>query len=360
MASRRRFFLGRGDDKLVVMTRTRRALLATAALTPYLRAQRPPLRIGFLGGTHSHALGKAQVVLANADWQLAGVAEADGAALAAMAKLGVQPMALEAMLRDKSIPVVSVESGVQDHFEHARLALEAGKHVHVEKPPADTLDRMKKLVALAREKNLLLQSGYMWRYHPGINAAIAAAKAGYLGDVYMVKATVNTWIDAARRPEWAQFSGGQMFELGAHMVDAVVRTLGRPSSVNAFLMKSGAYQDSLKDNTVAVLEYRKAMAVIQSATLQPGSGPHRSFEILGTKGTAVVKPVEPPGLQIDLAEAAGPYKKGTQQVPMPVYKRYVDDFVELAAAVRGEKKLSVSLDEELTVQETLLRASGMA
>lgn len=337
----------------------RRAFLTSAAFAPLARAQ-SPVRIAFVGGTHSHALGKAQVVLANKDWELAGVVETDAAARQAFAKLGVKALELAAVVRDPSIAVVAVESDVKDHFEHARLALEAGKHVHVEKPPADTLERMKKLIGLAREKKRLFQSGYMWRYHPGINTAIAAAKAGYLGDVYMVKATVNTLIDAARRPEWGQFAGGQMFELGSHMVDAVVRTLGRPGSVNAFLMKSGAYADALKDNTVAVLEYRKAMAVIQSATLQPGAGAHRSFEILGTKGTAVVKPVEPPGLQIDLAEAAGPYKKGSQQVPMPKYARYVDDFVELAAAVRGEKPLSVSLDEEMTVQETLLRASGMA
>jgi len=341
MASRRRFFLH------------------CASLSPLLRAQGPRTRIGFLGGTHSHALGKAQVVLANASWELAGVHETAPAAMAAFAKLGVKPLGLQQILQDQSIPVVAIESDVKDHFEHARLALEAGKHVHVEKPPADTLAGMKKLIALAREKNLLFQSGYMWRYHPGINTAIAAAKAGYLGDVYMVKATINTLIPADRRPDWALFAGGQMFELGAHMVDAIVRTLGRPGSVNAFLMKSGAYPDSLKDNTVAVLEYRKAMAIIQSATLQPGATPHRSFEILGTKGTVVVKPIEQPRVQLDLADAAGPYQKGTQTIPMPPYQRYVDDFVELAAAVRGEKKLSLSLDDELLVQETLLRASGM-
>lgn len=318
-----------------------------------------PLRIGFIGGTHSHALGKAKVVLANKEWELAGVHEADAGAYDAFAKLGVKRLSLEAMLADASIPAIAVESDVKDHFEHARRALEAGKHVHVEKPPADTLDRMKKLVELARAKNRLLQTGYMWRYHPGINTAIAAAKAGYLGDVYMVKATINTLIAADRRPEWAQFSGGQMFELGAHMVDAVVRTLGRPQSVNALLMKSGAFADSLKDNTVAVFEYRKAMAIIQSATLQPGATAYRAFEILGSKGTATVRPVEQPVLTIDLAEAAGPYRKGAQQIPMPRYERYVDDFVELAAAVRGEKKLAMSLDEELLVQETLLRASGM-
>jgi hypothetical protein len=45
-----------------------------------------------------------------------------------------------------------------------------------------------------------------------------------------------------------------------------------------------------------------------------------------------------------------------QKVDVPVYTRYVDDMAELAAAVRGDKPLSVSLDQEVLIQETLMRA----
>ena len=48
-----------------------------------------------------------------------------------------------------------------------------------------------------------------------------------------------------------------------------------------------------------------------------------------------------------------------QQVPLPAYRRYEADFTELAAAVRGERALSVSLDEESLVAETVLRVSDM-
>jgi hypothetical protein len=70
--------------------------------------------------------------------------------------------------------------------------------------------------------------------------------------------------------------------------------------------------------------------------------------------------MEPPALEMDLVEAAGPYGKGRTKVPMPKYARYVDDFVELAAAVRGEKPLTVDLAGEMDSLETLLRACGMA
>lgn len=151
-----------------------------------------------------------------------------------------------------------------------------------------------------------------------------------------------------------------MFELCAHLIDVTVRLLGRPAKVTSVLRHDAALGDKLKDNTVAVFEYPNSMAIIHGATLQPGSASHRMFEVQGSNGTATVRPIEPPGVTIELANAAGPYKKGKQQLPMPEYKRYVDDLAELAAAVRGQKKLSASLDDELLVQEALLRASGMA
>ena len=93
--------------------------------------------------------------------------------------------------------------------------------------------------------------------------------------------------------------------------------------------------------------------------LESPKSPVRSFEVLGTLGTASIRPIEPPGLELELLKAQGPYQAGLQSVPMPQYQRYIEDFAEFARAIRGDKPLGVSLDEELLVQETLLRASGM-
>jgi predicted dehydrogenase len=110
---------------------------------------------------------------------------------------------------------------------------------------------------------------------------------------------------------------------------------------------------------VAVLEYDHAMAVLINTALQPGGAPPRSFEVQGANGVAALQPIEPPTLTLDLAKAAGPYQKGAQKVPLPPYQRYEADLAELAAAVRGERALAVSLDEELLVAETVLRVGGM-
>jgi hypothetical protein len=63
---------------------------------------------------------------------------------------------------------------------------------------------------------------------------------------------------------------------------------------------------------------------------------------------------------IDLVKAAGPYKAGVQQIPIAPYKRFEDDFIDLAAGVRKEHPLKVNMEDDLKVQSTLLRCSGMA
>lgn len=330
---------------------------AAAATIPVRSADR--IRIAFIGGQHSHAAGKAKAVQESQDWDFVGVVEDDPAVAARFEKMGIRRISREAALKDDSIPVIAVESAVKDHESDAIQVLRANKHVHIEKPIAHTREGMNAIASEARERNRLVQSGYMWRYNPGFQKVIEAAKNGWLGDVYMVRGMMNTLISANRRPGWAEFKGGQMFEMGGHLIDPMLRILGKPSHVQSVLRKHGKYDDSLLDNTVAILEFPHALAIVQSSTLQPGAGRHRTFEVQGTNGTAVIGPLEQPVLEIDLAKAAGPYKAGVQRVELPSYQRYVDDFVELAAVIRGTGKLVVPLEHEIAVNDVLLRASNM-
>jgi predicted dehydrogenase len=340
----------------------RRRFICTAALgvtAAAFAADSPKRRIpiAFLGSTYSHGPPKIKIAMTSPDWEFVGVCERSEAGRETCAKLGARLISQDELLQRAE--VVAVESDIPDHAPHALLALKAGKHVHLEKPPAMRSADIREIVSVARQKKLVLQTGFMWRYHPGFNAIMEAARQGWLGNVFLVRGFISNNLPAERRAEWDDFKGGAMFELGSHLVDATVRLLGKPKGVTPFLRRHGAFSDSLKDNNVAVLEYESATAVLANTALQAGSTPQRSFEVLGTNGTAILQPIEPPTLTIDLAKPAGPYKKGLQNVPLPSYQRYEGDFVELAAAVRGERPLSVSLDDELLVAETVLRVSDM-
>jgi predicted dehydrogenase len=319
--------------------------------------QKPPISIGFLGAMHSHAMDKLDVVRASTDYNLVGVHEEDATAIKACETRGVPIISRDTLL--EKCQVVVVESAVRDHARHARMVLESGKQVHVEKPPAANLSEMQALVSLAQQKKLLLQVGYMWRYHPGFAAIFEAKRNGWLGEIFLVRASINNSLAPERRRQWAEFKGGSMFELGSHLIDATVRLLGKPQSVTPMLHHHGSATDDLKDNNLAVLNYDHAVAVITNSALQQGSIPARSFEVLGSNGSAVLSSIEPPVLEIDLINPAGPFRKGVQTVSLARYKRFVTDFAELAAAVRGERPLTITLEEELAVQEALLKASDM-
>jgi predicted dehydrogenase len=323
-----------------------------------LRAADSPrkLALGFLGTAHSHFREKHKVVLESPDWRLVGLCE-DDETTRAKGPSGARWLSPEQLLAEAE--VIVVESALPYHARDAKRALLAGKHVHVEKPPAHSLDGFRELLQLAAAKERLLQVGYMWRYNPGLNAALEAARNGWLGDVYLVRATMNTQAGAEQRREWARFRGGAMFEQGCHLIDPLVRLLGKPLKVSSHLKHSAAADDALADNTVAVFEFPRALGLITSAPLQPNAGPQRFFEVLGTNGTARVQPLEPPALVIDLAKAAGPYPAGKQAVRLPAYRRYVDELAALAAAIRAGRKLPFSAEEELLVQEALMRACEM-
>jgi predicted dehydrogenase len=342
----------------------RRAFLQTGACAivgaSVLRAQpaKPRIRAGFFGVAHSHAAGKWKVLKNSGEFELVGIVEESPKLRAEFEKLGAKVLSTRELL--DGADVIVIESAVRDLAKNAKLALAARKHVHVEKPPGKTLAELQELVKLARDHERVLQVGYMWRYHPGFSKIFEAVRAGWLGKVSLIRGMIGNLLATERRGEWAEFRGGAMFELGCHLVDPLIRLLGQPVNVKPMLRRHGAVDDDLKDNNAVVFEFPSALGVITNSTHQPNSSAQRSFEVFGTNGSAILKPIEPPTLQIDLARAAGPYKQGVQTVALPGYERYVGDFVELAAAIRGEKPLSVTLDEELRVHDALLRASEMS
>ncbi len=302
-----------------------------------------PIRVGFLGSEHSHFSGKLKVIKESPAYQLVGVTGHDDPAL----------------LQDPSVQLIIVECPIDIAIAQGRKVIAAGKHLHLEKPPGDKLAPFRDLVEQARRGNLRLQTGYVWRWHGGISAALDAARRGWLGDVFMVRATMNADRTPAQRLAEARFPGGGMFELGGHMIDRVIALLGRPKSVQPYLRHDSKSADSLADNTIAVLEFDRALAVLTVSDRMAGAGHHRSFEVLGEDGSFVIYPERnPPTMSVHLRRAQGPYRAGWQEITLPAQPRYVGDFAEMARALQTDAPLQPDYDHEILLQETLLRASG--
>jgi predicted dehydrogenase len=93
---------------------------------------------------------------------------------------------LDDLLTDRNLDAVVIATPVPTHYPLAKRALEAGKHVLVEKPPAMHADEMDELVALAEERDLTLMPGHLLLYHPGVRKLKQLIDGGELGDVLCV------------------------------------------------------------------------------------------------------------------------------------------------------------------------------
>jgi predicted dehydrogenase len=92
----------------------------------------------------------------------------------------------DAMLDDPAVQGVVIATPVPTHYALAKQALEAGKHVLVEKPPAMRAAEIDELVAIANERDLVLMPGHLLLYHPAVRKVKELIDAGELGEVLCV------------------------------------------------------------------------------------------------------------------------------------------------------------------------------
>jgi predicted dehydrogenase len=90
------------------------------------------------------------------------------------------------LLADEALDAVVVATPVPTHYALAKQALEAGKHVFVEKPPAMRAAEMDELVELSEARDLVLMPGHLLLYHPGVLKLKELVETGELGEVLCV------------------------------------------------------------------------------------------------------------------------------------------------------------------------------
>jgi len=145
----------------------------------------------------------------------------------------------EAILKDKKVDAVVIESFTQNMADITIKALEAGKAVLLEKPAANNPVNMKRIVEASRKSTALLQIGYMMRQGSMVDFARSVLDRRILGRVTAARFHVSVPAPDAVTP-WFNLKddiGGVLFEDGCHMLDIVLHLMGRPKRVSAFVPK---------------------------------------------------------------------------------------------------------------------------
>jgi predicted dehydrogenase len=356
---RRRAFLSTLGQAGVVTS----AAVLTRPLARAADSSKTRLRIGQIGTGHAHADGKLSVIRRSPDFELVGVVEPDErlrrAAQARKDYQGVQWLTEEQLLNTSGLRAVAIETEVKDLLATAARCVSAGMHLHLDKPAGESLSAYRRLLEETGHRRLTVQMGYMFRYNRAFEFCIQAARDGWLGKIFSIEAVIGKVSGASERAKLLPYRGGTMFELGCHLIDAVVTVLGKPQRVAATGRHSGNFADDLLDNQLATLEYANALVTIRSSVVEVAGNARRQFVVCGDAGTVDIRPLEPPAVRLALAEARGEFRKGYQDVKLPSLPRYEADFVDLARVIRGEKSFAWTPEHDLAVQETILRASGL-
>lgn len=323
------------------------------------------IKVGFIGTAHPHAQGKMAALRdLKGEFELVGVVEPD-AKLRDESKSkpeyqDVKWMDESALLETSGLKAVVVETEFKDLLPTAARAVDRGLYVHLDKPPGESLDELTKLLDNAHRRKVYVQMGYMLRYNPAFEFCFRACREGWLGRIFELNTTMSTVRPAARRKDFFQPKGGALFDLGSHIIDAVVTVLGPPEKVTPFGRKLYSKQDDVVDSQLAVFEYPDAIATVRATFVEPFAGDRRQFVVCGENGTIEIRPLEPPQLKMSLQKPAGGNKAGAHTVELePMEGRYHAQLRDFASIVLGKQKPRWDSQHDLAVQKALLQSCGM-
>jgi len=331
-----------------------------------------PLKLGMLGMWHSHAGGVVREIAAHPDefelvaaWdpEPAVVKDRSAAWSSRLPNLRVLDRP-EDVLKEKLDGVV-VEQRVHENLRLARMAVEAGFPVMLEKPAGTDLTRYRELIRLAQMKHVHVQMIYLFRYMSATLEMLRRARSGELGDVYFFRARLPKVLgDYARfEEELKLYRGGIFFEMAGHVIDMMVAVLGKPRKVTPFLGHHLRERPgSFVDNALAVFEYERAWGVIEVPQLEVAPSSRR-IEVLGTKGAVVIPHLGSGHLANKDIQPIETYREGDagwKTHELKAATLHIADLREFAAVVARKKAPDYSPEHDDAVQEALLQASGMA
>ncbi|WP_449408684.1 Gfo/Idh/MocA family protein [Microbacterium maritypicum] len=185
----------------------------------------------------------------------------------------------EALVADPDVDIVYVSTPHPMHHENAKLALEAGKHVLVEK--AFTLNRAEAedLQRIASERGLLAMEAMWTRYLPHMVRIREIIAAGTLGEIRAVTAdhTQKISADPEHRLNALELGGGALLDLGIYPISFIWDVLGAPRTVTAVarLIETGA------DSEVATIMTHEGGAISTSLSSSRAAGPDVA-SVIGT------------------------------------------------------------------------------
>ena len=197
---------------------------------------------------------------------------------------------LEAVLADKDITLVVVSTPNETHFALAKRALEAGKHVVIDKPFAATSEEALELGALAKSKGLHVIPFHNRRWDGDFLTVKTLLKESAIGRLVTFESHFDRFRPIPRENTWKEAenpANGMLFDLGPHLVDQVLALFGPPDSIFASV-RADRDETAIEDAFDITLHYpgkngKGMLAHCRTSYLACDNAPR--FLLHGTKGS---------------------------------------------------------------------------
>ncbi len=131
----------------------------------------------------------------------------------------------EEMLEDEAVELVYVASPHSHHYEHAKMCLEHGKHVLLEKAFTVNAKQAEELIVMAREKGLLLAEAIWTRYMPSRSMVDELVESGIIGNVVSLTANLGYPMRNKERLEKPELAGGALLDVGVYPINFAMMVL---------------------------------------------------------------------------------------------------------------------------------------
>lgn len=196
------------------------------------------------------------------------------------------------MITQCAADLIIITSPNHTHFALAKQALNAGKHVLLEKPMTSTSEEALELANLAAQKSLILSVYHNRRWDGDFLTLQQLIRTGKLGAIKVFHSNFDRFRPQVR-DRWREQPGegtGILYDLGSHLIDQALCLFGAPESLtaNCAKLREGA---STVDYFQVQLHYPHLEVVLQSSPF--AAAPNIRFQLQGTKGSYIKQGLDP-------------------------------------------------------------------
>jgi scyllo-inositol 2-dehydrogenase (NADP+) len=250
------------------------------------------IRVGLVGYGFASKTFHAPLISGTAEMALAAVSSSDAGKVHAdwpSVQVVSDPQAL---FDDPTLQLIVIPTPNDTHFPLAKAALNAGKHVVVDKPFTVTLSQARELDALAKAKGLLLSVFHNRRWDSDFLTLKALLADGTLGDVRYFESHFDRFRPTVQQ-RWREQKGagsGIWYDLGPHVIDQALQLFGSPVAItlDAAELRPGA---QTTDYFHCTLTYPQRRVVLHASMLVAAQSAR--YQVHGTKGSFVKFGLDP-------------------------------------------------------------------